>query len=89
MNIAGINMNNINPEIILKLLIYGYEAPCARLNIPLFTVVHEFITSTTRFSNRPHTKQENQFHTTTFYYLACTFCTIYIIYIVICYSYHL
>jgi hypothetical protein len=51
--VAGINMNNINPEIILKLLIYGFEAPYARLNIPLFTVVHEFITSTTRFSNRP------------------------------------
>jgi hypothetical protein len=51
--VAGINMNNINPEIILKLLIYGFEAPSARLNIPLFVVVHEFITSTTRFSIRP------------------------------------
>jgi hypothetical protein len=53
--VAGIDMNNINPEIILKLLIYGFEAPDARLNIPLFTDVREFITgtSTTRFSIRP------------------------------------
>jgi hypothetical protein len=51
--VEGINMNNINPEIILKLLIYGFEAPYARLNILLFTDVHEFITSTIRFSIRP------------------------------------
>jgi hypothetical protein len=40
MVVAGINMNNIDPEIILRLLIYGFEAPYARLNVHSCPRIH-------------------------------------------------